>query len=77
MNFRKFVAAILVLSVLFFSTSFAEARSVRVKGSYTKKGTYRQSHHRTSPNKTKRDNWSTKGNMNPYTGKGGTKNASN
>jgi hypothetical protein len=32
------------------------------------------SHRATNPNHTKRDNWSTKGNVNPYTGKAGTKN---
>ena len=48
----------------------------RVKG-YTKKdGTYVAPHYRSSPNKTKYDNYSTKGNVNPYTGKRGTKKAS-
>ena len=42
---------------------------------YTKRnGTYIQPHYRTPPNNTKLDNWSTKGNVNPYTGKAGTKN---
>ena len=41
---------------------------------YTKKNeTYVPSHLRTAPNNTKRDNWSSKGNVNPYTGKEGTK----
>lgn len=45
-----------------------------VKG-YTKKdGTYVAPHKQTNPNGTKQDNWSTKGNVNPYTGKPGTKN---
>jgi hypothetical protein len=45
----------------------------RVKG-YTKKdGTYVQSHRQTNPNKTQRDNWSSKPNTNPYTGKDGTR----
>ena len=44
-----------------------------VKG-YTKKdGTYVAPHMQTNPNSTKTDNWSTKGNVNPYTGKPGTK----
>ena len=48
-------------------------KSVHVKGYIKKNGTYVTPHRRTSPSKTKRDNWSTKGNMNPYTGKEGTK----
>lgn len=53
--------------------SYKSGGSVYVKG-YTKKdGTYVQPHFRTSPNSTKFDNWSTKGNVNPYTGKEGTK----
>jgi len=34
---------------------------------------YVQPHYRSSPNNTKSDNWSTYGNVNPYTGKVGTK----
>lgn len=41
---------------------------------YTKSnGTYVSPAHATNPNGTKADNWSTKGNVNPYTGKEGTK----
>lgn len=36
-------------------------------------GTYVNGHARSAPNDTKLDNWSTKGNVNPYTGKAGTK----
>jgi hypothetical protein len=36
-------------------------------------GTYVQSYHATNPNSTKLDNYSTKGNINPWTGKPGTK----
>ncbi len=50
----------------------AEARSVRVGGSFRSNGSYVQPHYRTSPNSTKFDNWSAKGNFNPYTGKRGT-----
>jgi hypothetical protein len=45
-----------------------------VKPHVTKKGTYVKGHMQTNPNGTKLDNWSTKGNVNPYTGKPGTKN---
>ena len=39
----------------------------------TKNGTYVQGHYQTNPNGTRNDNYSTKGNINPYTGKSGTK----
>lgn len=42
---------------------------------YTRQnGTPVQGYHATNPNDTKSDNWSTRGNINPYTGKPGTKN---
>lgn len=41
---------------------------------YTKKdGAYVAPYQRTAPNGTQRDNWSSKPNVNPYTGKEGTK----
>lgn len=42
-----------------------------VKGYYRKDGTYVKPHYRTHSNETKNDNWSNKGNYNPYTGKKG------
>ena len=63
---------LLVTLVLIPSVCFA-ARPVRVKGHVNKNGTYTQPHVRTAPNQTRRDNYSTKGNVNPYTGKPGTK----
>lgn len=45
-----------------------------VSGYVRKNGTYVAPYYRTAPNSTKLDNWSTKGNVNPYTGKAGTKN---
>ena len=50
------------------------AAPVRVRGYTKRNGTYVKPHYRTAPNATKLDNWSTKGNVNPYTGKPGTKN---
>ena len=58
---------------LLFSAS-VEAKTIRIKSYYKPStGTYVMPSYRTSPNKTKLDNWSTKGNYNPYTGKKGTK----
>lgn len=47
---------------------------VHVRGYYRSNGTYVQPHYRSSPNGTTLDNYSTKGNVNPYTGKEGTVN---
>lgn len=47
---------------------------VHVRGYYRSNGTYVQPHNRSSPNGTVLDNYSTKGNINPYTGKEGTLN---
>lgn len=52
----------------------ASSRSHSVRGYYRSNGTYVAPHHATNRNGTKLDNWSTKGNVNPYTGKAGTKN---
>jgi hypothetical protein len=43
-----------------------------VRGHVRSGGSYVPSHQRTNPNRTRIDNWSTKGNVNPYTGKQGT-----
>lgn len=45
-----------------------------IVGHTTKNGTYVAPSHATNPNHTKSDNYSQKGNVNPYTGKEGTKN---
>ena len=67
------VVAFLILA-LGSSAAWARGGAVRVRSSYTKTGSYRPAYVRTAPNKTKIDNWSAKGNYNPYTGKSGTKN---
>ena len=45
----------------------------RVNGYYRKDGTYVEQHWRSNPNSTTSDNWSTRGNANPYTGQFGTR----
>jgi len=56
---------------LFCADSFAD--DVHVKGYYRADGTYVEPHYRSAPNSTTSDNWSTIGNVNPHTGKIGTK----
>ena len=60
-----FLVAFLFFSVVSFS-------QVSVRGYYRSNGTYVQPHQRTAPNYTRNDNYSTVGNVNPYTGKAGT-----
>lgn len=55
------------------SSSKSSSSSHAVKGHVTKKGTYVAPTRATNPNKTKADNYSQKGNVNPATGKEGTK----
>lgn len=50
----------------------AAQRSTRVRGGVTKTGTYRPPHYRTAPDSSRTNNWSSKPNTNPYTGKAGT-----
>jgi len=63
------------------STAFAfprystKAPSVEKVSGYTKaNGTHVESYKRTGADNTKLNNWSSKPNVNPYTGKAGTKN---
>lgn len=68
--------AIVALGVFFALTASAvDARggTVSVHGYVTKNGTYVAPYHRTAPDSTKLNNWSTQGNVNPYTGQPGTK----
>ena len=60
----------LVVACLFILSAFSEseARDVRVKGHFRKDGTYVQPHHRTSPDRNPYNNYSSPGNVNPYTG---------
>lgn len=55
------------------SAGSAHGSSHSVSGYTRKDGTYVAPSHATNPNGTRSDNWSTKGNVNPHTGKEGTK----
>lgn len=56
------------------SSGGSSSGSHYISGHTTKNGTYVAPSHATNPNGTKQDNYSQKGNVNPYTGKEGTKN---
>ena len=65
---------ILVLAMAFMSTMAFSQNPQYVDGYYKSNGTYVKGYYRTEANNTVKDNWSTKGNVNPYTGEIGTKN---
>ncbi|MFH0702282.1 MAG: hypothetical protein V2B14_01925 [bacterium] len=65
---------IIFLLIILLSASPALAGK-HVKGYYRSDGTYVQSYTRSKPNHTTLDNYSTRGNINPYTGSYGTKNS--
>lgn len=57
---------------MFTVISLAQS-STYVHGYTRSNGTYVQGYYRTTPNSTRNDNYSTVGNVNPYTGAYGTK----
>jgi hypothetical protein len=61
----------------FLLAAFCSFSQTYVRGYTRSNGTYVQPHYRSSPNYTKADNWSTNGNVNPYTGSVGTRTYSN
>lgn len=72
---KIFVTIFALLMLLSFCFSnVVEARTIRVRGYYKlSTGSYVMPYYRTSPNNSIWDNWSTKGNTNPFTGKKGYK----
>ena len=67
--------AALTVCLALLAYGHAEARTSRV-GGYTRRstGAYVMPHYRTTPNRTRFDNYSSKPNTNPYTGRAGTRN---
>ncbi len=64
------LGAVSVLIGSFLISSAVEA-AIRVRGGFRSNGTYVQPHYRSSPNSSRFDNYSARGNYNPYTGKKG------
>lgn len=62
----------LALGLLAFAPATAQS-SHSVRGYTRADGTYVAPHMQTNPNSTRLDNWSTRGNVNPYTGREGTR----
>ena len=59
---------ILVMLIGFAGSTFADTY---VQGYTRKDGTYVQPHYRSSPDSSRFNNWSSQGNVNPYTGEKG------
>jgi uncharacterized protein YgiM (DUF1202 family) len=69
---KRFITFFLVILISVVGVlGQTNSNHVKVKGYYKIDGTYVQPHYRTAPNSTIRDNFSTKGNVNPYTGESG------
>ena len=63
---------LLTIAIALF-TAYSGFSQTHVNGYYRSNGTYVAPHYRSTPNYTKADNWSTLGNVNPYTGALGTR----
>lgn len=71
---KIFLVAVLFIGFLSLS-AITEAKTISVKSYYKPSiGRYVAPSYRTAPNSYKFDNYSTKGNYNPYSGKRGTVN---
>ncbi len=61
-----------IAATLLLAATGASAQTY-VQGHTRSDGTYVQGHYRSDANNTQSDNWSTRGNTNPYTGQRGTR----
>jgi hypothetical protein len=71
---KKILAIFTIALALVLTPTVSLAKTISVKGYYKPStGTYVSPSYRTSPNRIKYDNYSSKGNYNPYSGKKGYK----
>jgi len=63
---------LLIAAAILFIAPYAANADTYVRGYMRSDGTYVQPHYRTNPNSSVYDNYSTRGNVNPYTGRAGT-----
>jgi len=69
---KKFMLSLVLMASAAFAASSAYAQ-VYVRGHYRSNGSYVQPHYRSSPDSSFYNNWSTYPNINPYTGRMGTR----
>lgn len=65
---------VLIAATVALSACSAALADEYVQGHVTKNGTYVAPHYRSSPDSSYNNNWSVKGNVNPYTGRSGYRN---
>ena len=71
----RFTAAALMLGLTILPILAAHAQGYHYTNPYYRQdGTYVQPHYQTNPNGNPYDNWSTRGNVNPFNGQPGTRN---
>lgn len=77
MNFKQYQGGHMKLTLIFGLTLLSTATMADewVSGYVRKDGTYVQPHYRSSPDNNVYNNYSYKGNTNPYTGQVGTNNS--
>ncbi len=68
---KLMIALLLALALALPLSAQASGGGSHVNGYVTKKGTFVAPSHRSGPNGSKNDNFSSKGKMNPFTGKPG------
>jgi len=70
---RRFLVGLVLAVTLFSSATLAFAKDVYVHGYFRSNGTFVMPYYRSAPDGNFYNNWSTIGNINPYTGTYGTK----
>ena len=69
----KLVVFLMMLASVFIIISGTAFADVYVRGYHRSNGTYVQPHYKSNPDGNSYNNWSTYPNVNPYTGKTGTR----
>jgi major membrane immunogen (membrane-anchored lipoprotein) len=64
---------IITVAIVLLLAATAASADKYVQGHTRSDGTYVQGHYRSDANNTQSDNWTTRGNTNPYTGQAGTR----
>jgi hypothetical protein len=74
-NYHQYcVMKIIICTIAVLSTLTTGFSQYYTSGYTTRSGTYVQGHYRSNPDGNINNNWSTRGNYNPYTGAAGTRN---
>ena len=69
----KMLMIVVLVVAMLFGVAATVSADVYVRGYYRSSGTYVAPHYRSNPDGNFSNNWSTYPNVNPYTGKQGTR----